>query len=169
MKVFQNHLFIILFVVSITTLNAQNQKACQGEKYSQFDFWQGSWSVYDTANNLIGENTLVKLQDNCVMQENWISKTSNSKGTSYNYYNKNDDSWNQVWIDNSGNPLVLKGGLVNNKMVLVSELITNSNGSYYNRITWTPNADGSVTQVWEYLNKEKKLISEAFRGIYKKK
>ena len=103
------------------------------------------------------------------MQENWISKSGPSKGTSYNYYNKADDSWNQVWVDNSGFSLVLKGNLENGSMILKSDLIKGQKNTYYNKVTWTPNKDGSVTQLWELLDKDNKILSEAFRGIYKKK
>lgn len=153
------------------TINAQNSKKtpCSGEKYNQFDFWEGNWNVYDTSDKLIGTNKLIKMQSNCVMQENWVSNTSSSKGTSYNYYNKADDSWNQVWVDNSGFSLVLKGKLIDGKMVLKSDLIKSKTGNYYNRVTWSKNKDNSVTQLWEYLNSDGKIISEAFKGIYKMK
>ena len=162
-------LFLMLF--SYTALNSQNNKKtpCSGEKYSQFDFWIGNWNVYDTSGKLIGTNKLVKMQDNCVLQENWESKTSSNKGTSYNYYNKTDDTWNQVWVDNAGFSLELKGNFINGKMILKSKLIKSNKGSYYNRITWFKNEDNSVTQIWEYLNNDNKVISEAFRGIYKRK
>lgn len=166
-------LFSIIFLISFGFLNqvlSQNNRKtpCSGEKYSEFDFWEGSWNVYDTKEKLIGTNKLIKMQSNCVMQENWESKVGTSKGTSYNYYNKTDDSWNQVWIDNTGYSLVLKGNLIDGKMVLKSDLITSKKGNYYNQITWTKNSDGSVTQVWEYIGEDGKILSEAFRGIYKK-
>ena len=160
-----------VFIASTAVVKAQNNKKqpCFGEKYGQFDFWEGNWNVYNTKGELIGTNNLVKMQSNCIMQENWVSKTSSNKGTSYNYYNKVDDSWNQVWIDNTGYSLVLKGGLVNGKMVLKSKLVRGKNGDYINRVTWSKNKDNSVTQVWDYLDKNGKILSEAFRGIYKKK
>lgn len=165
--------FLVLFLsTSISNeLLSQNAKKipCSGEKYQQFDFWEGNWNVYDVNGKLIGTNKLVKMQNNCVMQENWESKTSNNKGTSYNYYNKVDDTWNQVWVDNSGFSLVLKGKLVNGKMVLESDLIQSKKENYYNRVTWTKNDDNSVTQVWECLDKNHKVISEVFKGIYKRK
>lgn len=167
---FITYLIIVFSSFLSTKMIGQNvQKApCSGEKYAQFDFWEGNWNVYDTKGKLIGTNKLIKMQSNCVMQENWESKTSPNKGTSYNYYNKVDDTWNQVWVDNSGFSLVLKGNLVDGKMILKSDLIKGKKGDFYNRVTWSKNPDGSVTQVWEYLNKEGKVISEAFRGIYKK-
>ena len=162
-------LFLITVFISSNIIGQNQTKSpCSGEKYSQFDFWEGSWNVYNTQNKLIGTNKLIKMQNNCVMQENWESKTSQSRGTSYNYYNKTDDSWNQVWVDNSGFSLVLKGNLVNGKMILKSDIIKTNKGNYINKITWSKNNDGSVTQVWEYVNEQGKVISEAFRGIYKK-
>ena len=92
--------------------------------------------MYNVKGDLIGTNKILKLQNNCVMQENWESKTSANKGTSYNYYNKANDTWNQVWVDNSGFVLVLQGKFTNGKMVMESELQKTPKGNFYNRLTW---------------------------------
>ena len=163
-----------LLLLSVSTFSnkimAQNssKSPCQEKEYKQFDFWLGNWKVYDTKGKLIGTNNIVKLTNACGMQENWISKTSSSKGTSYNYYNKSDNSWNQVWIDNSGFSLELKGNYTNNKMILKSKLVNGKKGNFYHRITWTNNPDGSVTQIWDYISPQGTIIQEAFRGNYKK-
>ena len=164
------YLLVLIMLFASNVLVSQNTKnpPCSGEKYNQFDFWEGSWNVYNTKGDIVGTNKLIKMQSNCVMQENWVSNSGPSRGTSYNYYNKIDDSWNQVWVDNSGFSLVLKGKLIAGKMVLKSDLITSEKGNYYNRITWSKNDDNSVTQLWEYLNEKNEVISEVFRGIYKK-
>ena len=161
---------MFLSVSIFSNIEAQSQKApCDTPKHKEFDFWVGDWNVYNTNGKLIGTNKLVKMQSGCVLQENWDSEAGPSKGTSYNYVDKADNTWNQVWIDNSGFSLVMKGNLEGKKMVLKSDLIKSQQGEYYNRITWTPNKDGSVTQVWDYVNKQGKVVREAFRGIYKKK
>jgi hypothetical protein len=161
---------ITVLLLLLTVHFGHSQKApCDTEKHNEFNFWVGDWNVYDTKGKLIGTNKIRKMQSNCVMQENWESKTSPNKGTSYNYVNLTDKSWNQVWIDNSGFSLVLKGNLKGQSMILQSELVKGKNGDYYNRVTWTPNKNGSVTQLWEYISPEGKVIAEAFRGIYKKK
>lgn len=163
--------FVFFLMISFSNnLTSQNtkKKPCSSKKHSQFDFWEGSWVVYDTKGKILGTNNLIKMQNNCVMQENWESKTGPSRGTSYNYYNKADDSWNQVWVDNTGFSLVLKGKLVDGKMVLKSNIIETKKGKYYNQITWTKNDDNSVTQLWEYRNENHEIISEVFKGIYKK-
>ncbi|QTD38824.1 hypothetical protein JL193_06080 [Polaribacter batillariae] len=169
-----NRLFLKLIIVlsfffsDKFTAQSSSNKPCAGVVYNQFDFWIGDWKVYDTKGNLIGKNSILKIQENCALQENWVSNTGTNKGTSYNFYNKVDNTWNQVWIDNTGFSLILKGGLVNGKMVLKSKLIESKKGNYYNKITWSKNKDNSVTQIWEYVNENGKVLSEVFKGIYKK-
>ena len=158
---------LILFATGF--VSAQNQNPCNTDEHNQFNFWVGDWNVFNVQGKIIGTNKIVKMHNNCVMQENWESKTSANKGTSYNYYNLVDKTWNQVWVDNSGYSLVLKGNLKDDSMILTSELVTTKKGNYYNRLSWTRNDDGSVTQVWDYVNPKGKVIQETFRGIYKKK
>ena len=163
---------IMLLPVLLVTIFLQAQTsnadcACCTETYNQFDFWIGDWVVFDTTGKEVGKNNIVKIQDNCVMQESWVSKTMT--GTSYNYYNFVDSTWNQLWVDNQGSSLVLKGQLIDGKMVLKSELLKGQRVDlYYNKITWEKNADASVTQTWEILDPDGNLLALAFRGIYKR-
>jgi len=124
--------------------------------------------VYDTTGTKIGENVIQALQDHCILQENWQSP--NSTGSSYNYFNSQDSTWNQVWVDNQGNPLVLKGSFKDGKMVMRDELAPQvKGGATYNQISWEQQADGSVTQIWEVYNEKQKMVRLLFKGVYKKK
>ncbi|MET2986260.1 hypothetical protein [Aureibaculum conchae] len=161
-------LVAIFFTQNIISQNPQSENCpCCSESYKLFDFWIGNWTVYDVNDKVIGTNTIDKLYDGCVLQEKWNSSTNN-RGTSYNYYDKNDSSWNQVWIDNSGFTLVLKGNYSDGKMILKSELQKSENGNFYNQITWVKNDDGTVTQIWDVFNEKGIKTKELFRGKYKK-
>ncbi|AOW20460.1 hypothetical protein [Urechidicola croceus] len=166
-----NKLILFFLIVSFNQIIAQtNDKklcACCTDNYSEFDFWVGNWTVYDVNGIVVGSNKITKLYDNCVLREEWSSSSGNN-GTSNNYYNSTDNTWNQIWVDNSGFSLVLKGNFIDGKMILKSDILKGQNGNYYNQITWTPNNDGSVTQLWEYFKEDGSLIQEAFKGIYKK-
>ena len=162
-------IFFIFVFFSLQIQSQNNNKApCSTAIYKQFDFWVGNWNVYNSKNKLIGKNKIVKMNNACAIQENWSSMVGASKGTSYNYYNATDKKWHQVWVDNAGGSLVLKGNYKNNKMVLKSTLITGKKGAYYNQITWFKNSDGTVTQLWELLDKQHTAFNEIFRGTYKK-
>jgi hypothetical protein len=162
---------LISMLLSFISFNsiAQDSCACCLEENNQFNFWVGEWEVFDTSNNKIGENTITLQEDNCLLKEQWTG-ASKVTGQSMNYYTQKDSSWNQVWVDNVGSSLVLKGRKVENRMIMVSNLIPGKKIDYYaNKITWTDNSDGSVTQQWDIIDKEGNILKTLFVGIYKKK
>jgi len=157
-----------LLIISSFALSAQNT-GCNHEESNQFDFWLGEWEVFNPAGNKVGENHLIKQYENCLIQENWVSQGAN-RGTSYNYYDPNDKSWHQLWIDNQGGILNLKGQFKEDRMVLKSESIKGRNGTIiYNQISWIDNPDGTVSQIWEVYNEKDELVNTVFHGIYKPK
>jgi len=167
MKKYVLIILLLSFVISFAQKTNKNDCACCTESHQAFDFWLGKWTVYDAQGKIIGTNTITKEYANCVLKEEWKS-TSKSRGTSYNYFNLSDKTWNQVWVDNSGFNLTLKGNYIDKKMVLTSPLTKSEKGDYYNQIIWFKNKDGSVTQTWNVLDIHYKIIREAFKGIYKK-
>jgi len=162
--------FLLFFGISVNAQNANQPCPCCTPNHAKFDFWEGDWVVTDTVGNQVGTNKLIKMQNNCVMQENWVG-ASGGTGTSYNFYNRADSTWNQLWVSNTGGVLELKGDGGDGKMVLRSKLIKaqQQNIFYYNQITWTKNEDGTVTQLWELYDKNDKLLRTSFKGIYRKK
>jgi hypothetical protein len=57
--------------------------------------------------------------------------------------------WHQTWVDSDGLLLTLEGRWDGKAMVLEG-LAPDAKGDLAKqRITWTPNADGSVRQLWE--------------------
>ena len=117
---------------------------------------------------LAGTNTITKEQDSCIVKENWVSATAGFTGSSYNFFNRNTLEWEQLWIDNSGSVLKLKGNRVGNQMILQSDEFKDQTGAtIVNRISWTKNSDGSVRQLWEII-KNTNEITVAFDGLYQK-
>jgi len=147
---------------------SQSNCVCCSKPYAEFDFWQGDWSVEDTQGKKVGDNKITKLEANCMLMENWKG-VKGSSGTSINFYNKVDSTWNQTWVDNQGNVLELKGGLVNENMILKSKIIKGKKKAYYHQITWIPNKNGTVTQLWEQYDANGKLWQTLFKGVYIRK
>lgn len=160
---------IVVFLSFILQINAQDEACnCCTSKYSEFDFWIGKWDVINKNGELAGTNTIDKIQENCIIRENWESSKGKYTGTSYNFFNSKTNQWEQLWLDNQGGSLKLKGERIGNQMILSSDVETNKKGkSYYNRITWTLNDDGSVRQLWEVIV-EDTVSQVAFDGLYKK-
>lgn len=157
-------------MLSFSSIKAQNTTTCNccSETHAEFDFWIGKWNVTNPNGSPAGENKIEKIQSNCVLRENWKSATVGYTGTSYNFYNAQKKQWEQIWIDNQGGNLHLKGYKKGNQMILQTDEAKNDKGeSFIHRVTWTENDDGSVRQLWETITNGKK-ITVAFDGLYKK-
>jgi len=143
--------------------------ACCTDNHRSFDFWLGSWEVYNPDGNQAGSNLIETVQDACVIRENWTSANGDNTGTSYNFYNAQKNRWEQLWIDNNGQSLHLTGGVQEGSMVLSSAETLNREGEkIVNKITWTPNKDGTVRQFWEVHKIKEDKWTVVFDGLYKK-
>jgi hypothetical protein len=121
--------------------------------------------VLDTTGKEVGTNFIVQMQDGCLIQENW--KATGMTGTSYNYYSLADSSWHQIWVDNQGTSLDLKGGIEEGMMVMRSEWIPGKKVDFYcNQITWSPMPNGDVLQHWQVIAKDGRVLATPFKGIY---
>lgn len=162
-------LAITMMFLFTGNLIAQSNCACCEPEHQQFDFWVGTWTVTDAKGKQLGENEIVKTDGNCLVMESWTGD-SGTTGTSMNYYDKTDDSWNQLWVDNQGTILKLKGKFNSGKMIMKSALQEGpQGGKFYNQISWSPNTEGTVSQVWEIYNDEGALLQTLFKGIYQRK
>lgn len=158
----------LLIIIPFLSFSQISNCACCTPEHAQFDFWVGDWEVFNEKGEKVGENLIEKLEDNCILSENWTGENGGS-GKSFNYYDPENETWNQLWISNTGNILKLKGKAFENEMILKSEISEGEKGEYYNQITWTKNPDGSVTQLWEIYDKRGNLLNNAFKGIYRKR
>lgn len=163
-------LLILLFFVSIFTL-AQNNSNCNccTEAHMAFDFWEGEWETFNPDGTLAGTNSIDKIQGNCILRENWTSATAGYTGTSYNFYNYQKKQWEQIWVDNQGQSLHLKGNRIDNQMIMKTDVMKDRKGNdIYNKVTWTKNEDGTVRQLWE-TSPDQKSWTIVFDGLYKRK
>ncbi len=159
-----------LVLIFILPLRAQEKDCpCCSAVYQAFDFWIGSWEVTNKDGTLAGTNTITRVEDGCALREEWQSANGTFTGTSLNYYDKAKGQWKQLWVDNSGNHLDLSGNPVQNGMILSSAPFRRQDGKMYvNRISWTANPDGSVSQLWELLQNEE-VTAVIFDGLYRPK
>lgn len=156
----------LLLWIQLLPLKAQDCPCCD-PVYHQFDFWVGDWIVFDSLGQEVGTNTIARDQAGCLLVENWTSSRGGT-GTSYNYFNRNDSTWNQLWVDSQGGILELKGRLEGGNMVLSSKLLRDSvSNLFYHRIRWEPEGP-RVIQTWETLDENNQVITLLFKGFYKK-
>lgn len=132
-----------------------------------FDFWLGEWTVKTPDGKLAGQNSIKSEYNGCVLHERYSTPGAYS-GESLNIYDAARKVWHQTWVDNTGLLLVLEGGIKDGKMVLEGAGFDPKGAPVKHRITWSPNPDGSVRQLWESTDAAGKW-SIAFDGHYTKK
>jgi hypothetical protein len=138
---------------------------CGAPEYRQFDFWIGEWNVMTPNGGVGGMSSIEREYNGCLIVENWAGPTGVPAGTSQNFYSKADGKWHQNWIDaQASGPLWLVGGLDEKGAMVMMDADAAANP--LNRITWTPNPDGSVRQHWETSTDGGATWSTSFDGLY---
>jgi len=138
---------------------------CQTAEFRQFDFWVGDWSVENPAGQKVGNNLVTREQDGCLLVEHWKSGRGIETGTSFNYYDIRDKKFHQIYFDNSGNAGAyppMAGGLVDNKMVMISD----QKSSPIFRWTWYTVSPGKVRQMAEQSDDGEKTWHIIWDSIY---
>ena len=145
--------------------------ACTDDEYRQFDFWLGEWDVTSAGSaQPTAASRISSKQDGCVVLEEY-SVGAAFTGMSINFYDSAKETWHQTWMSNAGGSVYLEGALnKDGAMVLTDKDLPISKVSgTINRVTWTPNNDGSVRQFWESSTDDGETWSVAFDGLYTKK
>jgi hypothetical protein len=121
---------------------------CAAAGHRAFDFWIGEWEVRRANGKLVGTNSIKREVNGCVLHERYRTERGYS-GESFNVYDAPRNVWHQTWVDSDGLLLLLEGGLRNGEMVLEGQTTGADRKVTRHRITWTPEPDGSVRQLWE--------------------
>ncbi len=155
---------LILGVVAMPSASAS---PCDAPAHRQFDFWLGEWQVRTPDGKLAGTNRIDREYNGCVLHERYSTGRGYS-GESLNAYDSARNVWHQTWVDTDGTLLLLEGGIREGKMVLEGQTGNAGAAPTKHRITWTPNTDGSVRQLWESTD-AKGQWTVAFDGHYTRK
>lgn len=141
---------------------------CKGAEYRQFDFWIGDWDVTTPDGKPAGTNLIKPILNGCVLHESWKGR-GNFTGESFNVYDSRRKVWHQTWVDGTGGALMMDGKFENGSMILSDrDVAGKADRNAINEITWTPNADGSVRQLWRTSADGGKTWVTAFDGKYVK-
>lgn len=145
--------------------------ACATDDHRAFDFWIGTWDVTAKSQAVATAVNKITMQHRgCVIREEYATKGGYT-GMSMSFYDAAQKKWHQTWMGLDGNALYIEGGL-NDAGAMV---LSNKNTPYYvegtpiNRVTWTPNEDGSVRQHWQASQDGGKSWTDVFDGLYVKR
>jgi hypothetical protein len=92
--------------------------ACSAAAYHAFDFWLGTWDVYDAANNsLTAHASITRVEGGCAVREEYRG-LDGSGGESLSAWDAARSVWRQNWVSDKGAIVALEGNLQDGAMVL---------------------------------------------------
>ncbi|MGH9947975.1 MAG: tetratricopeptide repeat protein [Pyrinomonadaceae bacterium] len=140
---------------------------CRGRpEFRQFDFWIGEWLPKTPQGITVGTSSIQLILGSCIIFENW--STPVSSGKSFNVYDTRDGKWHQTWVDDKGLITYYVGGLVEGKMILDSETVTNGKKTI-GRMTFSKLPNGDVRQHGENSTDDGKTWTTSFDFTYVRK
>lgn len=145
------------------------QGGCTSEAHRDFDFWLGSWEVYDATGARRGTNEVRSILGGCVVHESY-STPGGYAGESLNIYDASRGVWHQSWVDNGGLLLRIEGGIRDGDMVLEGTTRGRDGAEAWNRITWSwiDETGDRVRQLWEVSTDGGTTWTVAFDGEYRR-
>lgn len=164
----------LLLVLAPGSLAAQGQgppptPCIDGDAvHREFDFWIGSWDVYQNGRR-IGGNVVEPILEGCTLLENWTSATG-STGKSFNWVDRSsfrEPRWRQLWIDQQGNTLdYTRGRLEDGAMRFEGHTFDAQGDSIPQRLVFIDQAPDTVIQIFSQSNDGGDSWTETWRGIY---
>ena len=163
MRIFSRNLLYL----AILLLSIDSYANCSSKQHRAFDFWLGNWQVTTSTDEIIRKNKISLINNGCTLLEEY-STPSGYIGKSLNIYDASTKRWHQTWTDSLGLLLKLEGNLVGKSMVMQGKGKDQNNKKIINKITWTPNSDGTVRQLWQTSADKGKTWVTVFDGLYTK-
>lgn len=140
---------------------------CDTPEYRQLDFWVGNWDV-TMRGRTAGANLVTLEERGCLVHEHWTG-AGGGTGQSFNFFNRDDGAWHQVWVSSSGNVLNLTGHYADGTLTYLGENRRTDGTVLRHRLSFHANGDGSVRQLWETSSDSGATWTVSFDGQYTKR
>ncbi len=86
-------------------------KPCSQPVYRQFDFWAGDWDAFELGTGTKDAHVRVeRILGGCVLHEQYDGLDGH-RGESFSIYDSSRKVWQQTWVTNRGELLVIEGNL----------------------------------------------------------
>lgn len=152
---------VVLVACSVALMaqegGTQAEKPCSREEARQFDFWIGEWELTwpggqgGTPEGLQGRgvNVIRPILEGCVIEENFSTADGSFVGKSWSVYNPKKDSWQQTWVDKTGNYLLFSGEFKDGKMTLRTAPYQRDGKQFISRMVFENITENSLEWKWQ--------------------
>ena len=140
---------------------------CSAPVHRQLDFWIGEWDV-SIKGQQVGTNVITSEEKGCLVHENWRDARGGT-GQSFNFYNRQDGKWHQVWVSSTGAVLDLAGNYEDGRLLYKGKGRRADGAEVQHELAFSANPDGTVRQHWQVSNDGGKTWTVTWDGLYTRK
>jgi len=136
----------ILFTLAILSLTGPalaGTQTCNAPQYRELDFWLGNWDSYDDdgKGSNVARDRITSVLGGCVILEDYL-QNDGYEGQSFNIYDASRQVWNQTWVTNRGELLVLEGHFAHHVLTMLGHNLDKSGKPVWYRATWQRQGKG---------------------------
>jgi len=121
---------------------------CRAPEYRQLDYSVGRFRVVAETGERAGELRVEPILSGCVLRGNWRGAIAGS-GEATTWYDLHSGLWHRVFVNDDGHSLRLSGRIEGTRLVLTGRNAFFDGRIGLHRMTWEPQADGTIRQLWE--------------------
>ncbi len=170
-------LALLCCVVSIAAAQQSNPgpppNPCAAVEQKQLEFWVGEWDLtwpgQKAGDTDHGTNTITRIMDGCVVQENFSGLTQHLRGTSLSTFDVSAHKWKQTWVDNEGGYLDFAGEFKDGQMILQRESVNGKGVKSMQRMVWKNITANEFDWSWEASQDDGKTWQVQWPIHYKRK
>jgi hypothetical protein len=149
---------VLLLTLTLSTVAAQSNSTpprnpCAIAEQKQLEFWVGEWDLswpgQKAGETLHGTNSIIRMMDGCVVQENFSDQAKHYRGTSISTFDTTAGKWKQTWVDNGGAYLDFVGEFKDGQMILQREAIGKDGVKTLQRMVWKNITANELDWSWE--------------------
>jgi hypothetical protein len=156
MQRFLSLVLLALFSSILFSQESTNQakpNPCTIAEQRQFDFWIGEWDLtwpgQKSGEIGHGSNSIKRILDGCVVQENFSAQDQHLRGTSVSTFDARAGKWKQTWVDNEGGYLDFVGKFKDRQLILQREAIGKDGTKMLQRMVWKNISANELDWSWE--------------------
>lgn len=139
-KAFQFYVVPICYLLVLLSgaESAVAEGSCNSPEYHQFDFWIGDWDVFDTSTHERSAHVRVEpILDGCALREQY-EDLNGMRGESLSSYGPGTRKWQQTWLTNRGQLLIIHGARQGEQMKFTGAFQGGSGNDPLVRASWIP-------------------------------
>lgn len=126
-----------MLLALLMTMQTLQVTPCTSPAHQAFDFWIGDWDVFAAGAAQSSAHVVVEpILDGCVLRERYQDATG-LRGESFSSYDPSRGDWQQTWVTNRGQLLVIRGKAQGRDLVFAGAVKT-ATGEDLVRATWAP-------------------------------